>query len=157
MLYEVVTYILKNNKDLSDTTKREINARIARLKILKRYDEEGIHYLLTALNYSEDTDFRSRVYTELGHTFLKKGEYSRSLRMFDLAMRENGQNEEAVIGKARAYKRLGRDDLAYNLYDHFLKYFGSFSYYTDDVLKSYDNQLFSSGIANYRRGRNNFV
>jgi len=153
LAYLKYIYILKNNRDLTDKLTKEIKARIARLKILKRYDEEGIHYLLTALNYSEDNDFRSRVYTELGHTFLKKSQYRRSLRMFDLAMKENGENEEAVIGKARAYKRLGMDSNAYNMYDHFLKYYGNFSYYTNDVVKSYDRQLYSSGLNSFKRGR----
>ena len=153
LAYLKYIYILKNNEDIPGDMRQEIKARIARLKILKRYDEEGIHHLLTALNFSEDRDFRSRVYTELGHTYLKNGQLNKSRRMFDLALTENGSNEEAILGKARAYKRMGRDTQAYDLYDYFLKYYANFSYYTDDINKSYMRQLYESGLNSYRKGR----
>ncbi|HNY15612.1 MAG TPA: tetratricopeptide repeat protein, partial [Bacteroidales bacterium] len=145
--------ILKNSKKLKPETEKDIQARLARLKIMKRYDEEGIHQLLGILNMSDDKDFRSRIYTELGHTYLKKGDYSNSKRMFDLALSENGSNEEAILGKARVYKRTGNDGQAYELYDHFLKYYSNFSSYTSDVTGSYQKQLYESGLNSYRRGR----
>lgn len=153
LAYLKYIYLLKNNKKIPADMEKEINARIARLKIMKRYDEEGIHSLLGLLNYSDNKDFRSRIYTELGHTYLKKGEFQRSKRMFDLALSENGNNEDAILGKARTYKRMGMDDQAYDLYDHFLKYYSNFSYYTGDVTRSYTRQLYESGMNNYRKGR----
>ena len=144
--------ILKNSKKLKAETEKDIKARLARLKIMKRYDEEGIHQLLTILNYSDDKDFRSRIYTELGHTYLKKGYYTKSKKMFDLALSENGSNEEAILGKARAYKHTGNDGQAYELYDHFLRYYSNFSSYTNDVSNSYMRQLYESGLNSYRRG-----
>jgi len=153
LAYLKYIYLLKNNKKIPADMDKEINARIARLKIMKRYDEEGIHSLLGLLNYSDNKDFRSRIYTELGHTYLKKGELNKSKRMFDLALSENGNNEDAILGKARVYKRMGLDSQAYGLYDHFLKYYANFSYYTHDVTKSYTRQLYESGINNYRKGR----
>lgn len=153
LAYLKYIYLLKNNSKIAAETEQEIKARVARLKIMKRYDEEGIHQLLGLLNYTDNKDFRSKIYTELGHTYLKRGEYASSKRMFDLALAENGSNEEAILGKARTYKRMGKDTQAYELYDHFLKYYSNFSYYTGDVTKSYDRQLYDSGINNYRRGR----
>jgi len=153
LAYLKYVYILKSNENIPGEMLDEIKARVARLKIMKRYDEEGIHQLMTALNYSDNKDFRSRVYTELGHTYLKRGEVDRSGRMFDLAIAENGNNEEAIIGKARVYKRQGQDMRAYDLYDHFLKYYANFSNYTDDVNDAYMKQLYESGLNNYRRGR----
>lgn len=153
LAYLKYIYILKNNNNINPELEREIRARIARLKIMKRYDEEGIHQLLSILNYSDDKDFRSRVYTELGHTYLKRGEFEKSRRMFDLALAENGSNEEAILGKARVYKRIGHDSDAYEMYDHFLKYFSNFSYYTNDVTSSYVKQLYDSGLNSYRKGR----
>jgi TolA-binding protein len=152
LAYLKYVYILKSGEEIPGEMLDEIKARIARLKIMKRYDEEGIHQLMTALNYSDNKDFRSRVYTELGHTYLKRGEVKRSGRMFDLAISENGNNEEAIIGKARYYKRMGQDMQAYNLYDHFLKYYANFSNYTDDVNSSYIKQLYDSGLNSYRKG-----
>lgn len=148
-----ISILKKYSKNLKPETEKDINARLARLKIMKRYDEEGIHQLLGILNISDDKDFRSRIYTELGHTYLKKGDYSNSKRMFDLALNENGSNEEAILGKARVYKRTGNDGQAYELYDHFLKYYSNFSSYTGDVTGSYQKQLYESGLNNYRRGR----
>ncbi len=155
LAYLKYIYLLKGKQKLTPELEKEINARIARLKILKRYDEEGVHTLLGLLEKSDNKDFRSRVYTELGHTFLKSGEVQKSKRMFDLALAENGNNEEAILGKARVYKRLGDDGKAYELYDHFLKYYSNFSNYTTDVNTSYPKQLYESGISNYRKGRFN--
>lgn len=153
LAYLKYIYLLKNNDKIAAEIEQDIKARVARLKIMKRYDEEGIHQLLGLLNYSDNKDFRSRIYTELGHTYLKRGELASSKRMFDLALAENGNNEEAILGKARTYKRMGKDTMAYDLYDHFLKYYSNFSYYTGDVTRSYDRQLYDSGINNYRKGR----
>jgi TolA-binding protein len=153
LAYLKYVYLIKVNRKLPADMEKEVNARIARLKILKRYDEEGIHSLMSLLNYSDNKDFRSRIYTELGHTYLKTGEFQKSKRMFDLALSENGNNEEAILGKARTYKRMGQDGEAYELYDHFLKYYSNFSNYTGDVTKSYAKQLYESGLNNYRRGR----
>ena len=153
LAYLKYIYLIKSSQKLPADMEKEINARIARLKIMKRYDEEGIHSLMGLLNYSDNKDFRSRIYTELGHTYLKTGELQKSKRMFDLALEENGNNEEAILGKARTYKRMGQDGEAYELYDHFLKYYANFSNYTGDVTKSYTKQLYESGINNYRRGR----
>ena len=121
LAYLKYIYLLKNNDKIATETEQDIKARVARLKIMKRYDEEGIHQLLGLLNYSDSKDFRSRIYTELGHTYLKRGELANSKRMFDLALAEYGNNEEAILGKARTYKRMGKDTMAYDLYDHFLK------------------------------------
>ncbi len=146
-------YLLKGTQKLTPEMEKEINARIARLKIMKRYDEEGIHTLMGLLNNSDNKDFRSRIYTELGHSYLKGGEFQKSKRMFDLALAENGNNEEAILGKARTYKRMGQDGQAYELYDHFLKYYSNFSNYTADVTNSYTKQLYESGIVNFRKGK----
>ncbi len=153
LAYLKYVYLLKGNQKLTPDMEKEITARIARLKIMKRYDEEGIHSLMGLLNYSDNKDFRSRIYTELGHTYLTTGELQKSKRMFDLALSENGNNEEAILGKARAYKKLGKDEQAYELYDHFLKYYSNFSNYTGDVTTSYTKQLYESGILSYRKGK----
>ncbi len=153
LAYLKYVYILKNGKNIDRDFAREIKARIARLKVMKRYTEEGIYELMGLLNHSESRDFRSRVYTELGHTYLQMRELEKSKRMFDIALTENGENEEALLGKARAYKRLGEDDMAYNLYEYYLKYYGNFSPYADDVKSAYLHQVYQSGHENYRRGR----
>lgn len=152
LAYLKYIYILKSEEKIPKEMDNEIKARIAKLKIMKKYDEEGIHQLMTTLNYSDNKDFRSRVYTELGHTYLKRNEVKRAGRMFDLAISENGNNEEAIIGKARFYKRMGQDMEAYNLYDYFLKYYANFSNYAGDISNAYMKQLYDSGINSYRKG-----
>ncbi len=153
LAYLKYVYILKNNRDLDPSFAREIKTRIARLKVMKRYTEEGIYELLGLLHHAENREFRSRVYTELGHTYLQMRKYEKSKRMFDIALTENGDNEEAILGKARAYKRLGQDDMAYNMYDYYLKYYGNFSHYAGDVKHAYVHQVYRSGHENYRRGK----
>jgi TolA-binding protein len=152
LAYLKYVYILKNNPNVDPTLAQEIKARIGRIKVMKRYSEEGIHQLLGLLNNSENRDFRSRVYTELGHTYLQMREYEKSKRMFDIALTENGDNEEAILGRARAYKRLGFDDMAYNTYEYYFKYYGNFSHYADDVKNAYVQQVYRSGHESFRRG-----
>jgi TolA-binding protein len=72
--------------------------------------------------------------------------------MFDIALNENGSNEEALLGKALVFRQLGEDNKAYDLYEYFLKFFGAFSSYSNDVRASYLTQVYESGMAAYRRG-----
>ena len=145
---------LINNRDkIPSDMEKEISVRIARLNIMKQYSEEGIHTLLNLLQNNYNKDFRSRIYTELGHTYLKSGDLQKAKRMFDLAVSERSDNEEAILGKARTLKRLGKDGDAYELYDHFLKYYGNFSNYTKDVNASYEKQLYESGLNEFKKGR----
>ncbi|MFC1669417.1 tetratricopeptide repeat protein [Spirochaetota bacterium] len=145
----------REGKVISDKLKRMIFHRLARLKILRMNTDEGIHQLLSMLNYSSNKDFRSKVYSELGFTYLKKRNYKKAHRMFDIAHHEDSTNEDAIIGKARALKRLGHHHRAYGIYEYFLKYYGNFSQYTNDVRNSYINQVYSSGYSNYKRGKYN--
>ena len=77
----------------------------------------------------------------------------KSRKMFDISMAEYGSNEEAIIGKARAYKRMGHHNTAYDLYEHFLRYFGAVSQYTKDVRYAYKRQAYRSGLDSFRRGK----
>ncbi len=147
------SYILKRVKNITPKLKNEIYARIARLTIMKRYTEEGINQLLGMLNVSDDRDYRSRIYTELGHAYLKLGKYKKSMRMFDIALTENGTNEEAILGKARSLKRIGYHNKAYDLYEYFLRYYGNFSQFTSDIRNAYLRQVYSSGYDSFRKGR----
>jgi hypothetical protein len=119
LAYLKYIYLIKGNQKLPADMEKEINARIARLKIMKRYDEEGIHSLMGLLNYSDNKDFRSRIIQNSATPTLRPVNSRNQKRMFDLALAENGNNEEAILGKARTYKRMGQDGEAYELYDHF--------------------------------------
>ena len=152
LAYLKYIYLLKNAKDLSTEEVQDIRARLARLRVLRSQTEEGVDQLLGLLNYSSNRDFRSRVYTELGHTYLKTGDHKKSKRMFDIALTENGSNEDAILGKARAYKHMGKASMAYDLYEYFLRYYGNFSNYTDDVRRSYLRQVYESGRYSFKKG-----
>ncbi|MCP4135501.1 MAG: tetratricopeptide repeat protein [bacterium] len=153
LAYLKYIYILKTSKDLPFDLQRDIKTRIARLMIMKSWSEEGVNQLLGMLNYSTNRDMRSRIYTELGHSYLKNRNYKKARRMFDIALTENGTNEEAIIGKARSFKRMGYDNHAYDLYEYFLKYYGNFSHFSKDIRGAYLRQVYNSGYYNYRRGR----
>jgi len=72
--------------------------------------------------------------------------------MFDIALHENGGNEEALLGKARAFMHMGQDNQAYDLYEYFLRYYGAISQYSKDVRNSYRDQAYRSGLRAYRGG-----
>ncbi len=153
LAYMKYAYLIKNNRSsLNEDLRKEVLVRLAHINILKQYSEEGIDQLYGLLNTSFNKEFRSRVYTELGHTYLKLGRFEKSKRMFDISLTEYGGNEEAILGKARSYKHMGHDTQAYNLYDYFLKYYGAISQYTGDVRRSYREQAYQSGLSAFRRG-----
>lgn len=145
------SYILKSKSYLLDEEiERKTITRMAHLKILKNYSDEGVNKLLEVLNNTNNRESRSRIYSELGFTLLKANNYKKALHFFVLAIREDGNNEEALLGKARALKKKGSDMLAFNEYDKFLQQFGSVSTYTVDVKNSYQKQAYLSGLKFYR-------
>ena len=148
--------LMRNYRDtISPQLREEVLVRLARINVLKRYSEEGIHQLYTILNSSNNPELRGRIYTELGYTYLNLGQYRTAKRMFDVSLHQHGGNEEAILGKARVYKRMGLDNDAYNMYDYYLRYFGAISPYTRDVRRSYREQAYWSGLREYRRGHYN--
>lgn len=153
LAYLKYSSILRNNHpDVSDGLKKDIMVRLARINVMKQYSEEGVHQLYSLLNNSSNREFRARVYSELGHTYLKTREFNRAKRMFDIALHENGGNEEALLGKARAFMHMGQDNQAYDLYEYFLRYYGAISQYSKDVRNSYRDQAYRSGLRAYRGG-----
>ncbi len=153
LAYLKYLYILKNNSGINGDMENEIRARMAHLRIRRNNTDEGVHQLLSLLNFSSNRDFRSRVYTELGHTYLNIHNYDKSKNMFDIALNENSGNEDALLGKARAYKLMGHPNAAYDLYEYFLQYYGGFSQYTEDVSRSFLRQMYESGRNSYSQGR----
>jgi len=154
LAYLKYVYLLKNNREqLPKSLQRDLIVRLAHINVLKKNSEEAIHQMYALLNTSLNKEFRSRVYSELGHTYLKTGEYSKARRMFEIALREHGSNEDAILGRARSLKHLGMASEAYDNYDYFLKYYGEISQYTDDVRESYRDQAYQSGLHAFRKGQ----
>jgi len=116
-------YVLKNNKELTEKEKIEIKTSLAKIKVLRSESEEGIYNLMGLLNVSDDDDFRSRIYAELGHTYLKRNEVRKALKMFDIALRTKSRNEEAILGRARSFNWIGESYFAMKKYDSGIKYF----------------------------------
>lgn len=156
LAYLKYVYLIKNkHENLSPECRKEILVRLAHINVLKQYSEEAISQLYGLLNTSFNNEFRSRVYSELGHTYLKQGDFQQAKRMFDIGLKEYGSNEDAILGQARALKRMGRDAEAYDQYEYFLKYYGAVSQYTTDVRNSYRDQAYDSGLYAFRRGQYN--
>ena len=151
LAYRKYIYLIKTNKGISSSLKKEILIRIARINTLKQYPEEAISQLYSLLNTNYNKEFRSRIYAELGYLYLKQKELNKAKRMFDISMFEYS-NEDALIGQARSYKRMGRDNDAYDLYETFLKYYGAVSQYTYDVKRAYRDQAYNSGLNAFRSG-----
>lgn len=147
------SYILKEKAHtLDQKTKQEILSRLAKLKIKKNYSEEGISQLYSLLENSTDSQFRSRIYSEIGYSYLKLGEVKRANNAFDLSLRENSENQEAILGKARSLQRLGKSGEAFQQYDYFLDHHGNFSQYTRDVQSAYLQKAYATALSLYRRG-----
>ncbi|MDA3899510.1 MAG: tetratricopeptide repeat protein [Spirochaetes bacterium] len=153
LAYLKYSYLLKNPLIMIDQKKRrEVIARLAALKIKRNYSDEGLAQLYSVLKDSVDTEFRSRIYSEIGYTHLRLGSVQKADNAFNLALRENHENEEALLGKARALRRLGKNSEAFAKYDYFLSHHGAFSSYTPDVKRAYLNQVYNSALSNFRNG-----
>ncbi len=154
LAYLKYVYLIKNNnRKLNDELKKEILVRLAHINVLKQNSEEATSQLYSLLNTNYNKEFRSRIYSELGHTYLKQKEYNKAKRMFDIALAEYGNNEDAIIGQARALKWMGKENEAYDLYEYFLKYNGAVSQYTGDVKKAYRDQAYNSGLNAFKNSR----
>ncbi len=154
--YLKYSYILKNqSKYIDDETKNIIYTRMAHLKVMRNQSDEAISDLLSLLKNVKDGESKSRVYAELGHSYFYVNKFENSLESFNHALLENGKNEEAILGKAKVLKKMGRDNEAYEIYRDFLSYFGHESQYTEDVEKAYTVQAYSSGLENFRKGNYN--
>ncbi len=153
LAYLKYIYVLKNNRNLSANFRKEILIRLAHIKVLKQYSDEALNQLYGLLSTNYNKEFRSRVYSELGHTYLKLRDYRKAKQMFDIALSEYGSNEDAIIGKARALKWMGNDNEAYDLYEYFLKYYGAVSQYTSDVKNAFKEQAYNSALNAFRNGR----
>jgi len=140
---------------INEDMRMDVIARLAKLKMLRSYTEEGLNQLYTLLNSTQNTEFRSRIYSELGQAYLRNGDVARAKNSYEIAIQENSSNEEAILGKARVCIRSGSYEDAFSLYDYFLKYFGSVSPYTPDVKNAYLMQLYNAGLSAYRAGNFN--
>jgi len=145
--------LLQLNNRISPKMINEIKVRLAHLKLKYEYSEEGLHQLYSLLNNSTDKKFRSRVYSEIGLSYLRGKKYTKALKMFTFALYEFGENEEAMIGKARTYKHLGRYNDAFDSYEKFLKFFGVRSAYALSVRRTYIREVYGRGIYLHQQGR----
>lgn len=154
LAYLKYIYLIKDNKrNISSEMKKEVQIRLAHINVLKEYSEEAVNQLYGLLNTNYNKEFRSRIYSELGHTYLRQKDHRRAKRMFDISLSEYGSNEDAILGQARSLKWMGKDNDAYDLYEHFLKYYGAVSQYTYDVRRSYRDQAYASGLTAFRNGQ----
>jgi TolA-binding protein len=152
--YLKYSYLFK--KPLLDRTPSWIREQalvsMNKIKIMRNFTEEGIHNLYSMLNTTQNPNLRSSVYSELGQAYLKNGDSKRALNSYDIALQENTANEEAIIGKARALRRAGRNDQAFVMYDYFLKYYGQVSIYAADVRRTYKAELYATALKSFRTG-----
>lgn len=151
--YIKYSYIIKTKSESIDKGIRtRILTRMAHLKALNNRPDEAITDLLFLLKSAEGRESKSRIYSELGHAYLKYNKLDRALNAFNQAIIEDGKNQEAILGKARVLKRLGKDSDTYSIYKSFLSNYGDVSQYTGDVKWAYRKQAYYSGLSSYRRG-----
>lgn len=147
-------YFLKTyGRRLDEATITDVRARIAALKLRQNRTDEGLNQLYAILNQTTDNSLRSRIYSEIGHNWLKRGDVKKAMDAFNLSLYENPNNEESLLGRARVFVRQGSYNDAFDTYDHFLKYHGEFSQYAPDVRNSYLRQSYDAAITAYRKGK----
>lgn len=152
--YIKYSYIIKTKSDrIEKSTKNRILTRMAHLKALNNRPDEAVSDLLALLRNESSREMKSRLYSELGHAYMKQNRYKRALDAFDRSIAEDGHNQEALLGKARVLKRLGRDSETYDVYKYFLANYGDVSQYTGDVKWAYRKQAYYSGLSSYRKGK----
>ena len=155
LAYINYNYLIKTYPKRVDSAglRHDIISRIAVLKLRQNRTDEGLNQLYSILNETSEKELRARIYSEIGYDSLKKSNMNKSLDSFNLALGENSENEEAVLGKARTLIRLGKYEEAFELYDVFLKFKGEFSPYAQDVRKAYLSQLYDCSLSYFRSGK----
>ena len=149
---EKYNFIFQNYQDLPLKTKHELQIKLSRMKILRQQTEEGVDQLLALINNSSDRKFRSRIYTELGHAYLQLRKYEKADRMFEIALNEDGNNQDAILGKALTFRSMGYHNKAYDMYERYLKFHGYFNTYTKNLRKKFLAQVANSGYRSFKKG-----
>ena len=110
LAYINYNYLIKTYPKRVDSAglRHDIISRIAVLKLRQNRTDEGLNQLYSILNETSEKELRARIYSEIGYDSLKKSNMNKSLDSFNLALGENSENEEAVLGKARTLIRLGK-------------------------------------------------
>lgn len=141
---------LAQSKILDETMKKNIQFRIAKLRIIKSYKEEGINSLLTLLGNTTDNVLRSEIYTEMGKLSLTEGKYSKAQRQFEIALSEHPNNKIARLNLARVLSVQNKDYLAYGEYERYISYYGKLDNEKEKVLGNYKKEAYTKGKALYK-------
>lgn len=141
---------LAGNELLAEDMKKNIQFRIAKLRIIKSYKEEGVNSLLTLLGNTTDPILRSEIYTEMGRLSLSEKKYSRAQRQFEIALSEHPNNKTARLNLARVLSIQNKDSMAYGEYERYISYYGKLDNEKEAVLGTYKNEAYAKGKALYK-------
>lgn len=149
---EKYRYLSQQNLGLSEKDKQLISKRIAHIQMLRNRSDAAFSHLYGLLQKSQDSKFRSKVYTELGMLYSKNKNYKKALESLEIANQEDGGNKMALLEKANVLRKLGQDQEVFDIYDRFLAYYSADQEGSKDVLYRYRNQAMRRGLSQFRKG-----
>ena len=145
---------LKKFQELSDfqlksEMREKINFKIAKLKILKSYTDEGISALTALLRKSKDAAMRSEIYNELGKYYAKNDKLEEAEKNFKIALKENGSFSEVQLNLAEILVKSGKYKEAHIVYANFLEFLGDIDPNDKELLKQFRMNVFNTGKTLY--------
>ncbi|RME89253.1 MAG: tetratricopeptide repeat protein [Candidatus Hydrogenedentota bacterium] len=135
------------SQELSEKQKKLVKFKIAKLDILRHYSEEGVSSLLNLLTNTTDPKLRSEIYYELGKYYAKQGNYVKAVKNLRIALTENPQNRAALLELAKAYKKQGKDEESFHIYEEYLSLAGAIDTNQSKISQEYAGSILKKGLA----------
>ncbi len=136
--------------ELDEKMKKNTEFRIAKLKMLKAYNEEGMSSLLALLGQTSDPILRSEIYTEIGRYYQNEGNAMKAQRQYEIALTENPANKTARINLARVLMSQKKEGLAFGEYERYIDHYGLLDKEKGEVLSRYKNEAYNAGHELYK-------
>ncbi|MBN1898754.1 MAG: tetratricopeptide repeat protein [Spirochaetes bacterium] len=123
--------------------------QIAYISFVKGEYEDSQERLDYLLSRYIDTSLKSQIYNRKGYIYLALGEVEKALKFF--SQKENYNSDEALLGKAECYFRLGEYEKGIMVYEEFIKYRKTSNLRQSGIEKFLDNTYRYAKILTGRR------
>ena len=99
--------LLKDIHKFPRELQNKIQFKIAKLQIMTLYKDEAFIRLLMLIRDTINREFRSEIYTELGHLYQAFGRFHKAKICYRIALREHSENQEAIRSLLKLMRKLG--------------------------------------------------
>ncbi|MDH5719801.1 MAG: tetratricopeptide repeat protein [Spirochaetia bacterium] len=138
-------YMKLKEYKISPEMSEKINFKIAKIKILQSYADEGVSGFMNLLRKSKDSAMRSEIYNELGKYYAKKRELHEAEKHFKIAIKENGSFREAQLNLADILVKSEKYKEAYIVYNNYLEFYSDIDNEDKELLKQFRINIFNTG------------